>query len=356
MKKEVGTFKGKTPQEAFETALKELKGDVAAYSYEVLEKGKPGGFLGIGAVKAEILVFFDEKEEQKPRPAKKEAAVRKEGSVQKQGYKKENKASLPVAPVKVHQEGEQTDGERAVEFLKGLMELLNVEATPVLENEGDKIEIELSTEKTHSVIGKRGVMLDAIQNLTGAVANIGRDEYKRVVVDCDGYRAKRDDTLRHVAQKTASKAVRLGRKIRLEPMSAYERRIIHSTLADSTEVKTASEGKEPRRFVVVIPNDMKPYDRKGGRYNDRDRGDRRRGDRRNGRDRDSRATVRKTRTYTEEEKAERSRVSGGTSSFMGGESAYKKSSSIVFGTFLGNSRKNEETERVETPVSEPTEE
>lgn len=341
MKKEVGTFTGKTPEEAFAAALKELNGNAEAFSYEVLEKGKAGGFLGIGAVKAKILVFCEEEavaakksEESAGKPVANQAPV------------KETAKKKPVAPV-VRKDGEKTDGERAVEFLEGLMALLEVEATPVLEKEAERIEISLNTEKAHDVIGKRGVMLDAIQNLTGAVANIGRNEYKRVVVDCDGYREKRDGTLAHVARKTAEKAVRLGRKIRLEPMSAYERRIIHSTLADSTEVKTASSGKEPRRYVVVIPNELKEYDRKdrgdryerGGKYNDRNR----RGGRR---DREVRPPVKKMRTYTEEEKAERSRVSGGTSSFVsGGESAYKKSSSIVFGTFLGNSRKNEEAEK-----------
>ncbi len=341
MKKEVGTFTGKTPQEAFHSALAELKGDEKSFSYEILEKGKPGGFLGIGAVKAKIVVYHEEEE---PVSALEKTAVGKsveKKSVEKSAPKKERAAFAPRPA------SGGTDGERAVEFLKGLMEILDVEATPVLEKEEEKIEINLSTQNTRGVIGKRGVMLDAIQNLTGAVANIGRDEYKRVVVDCDGYREKRDETLAHVAKKTAEKAVRQGRKIRLEPMSAYERRIIHSTLADSTEVKTASEGKEPRRYVVVIPNDVKPYEKKsGGRYNDRygDR-DRRRGDRdRNG----NRPPVRKMRTYTEEEKRERSQVSGGTSAYnpSAGESAYKRSSSIVFGTFLGNS-KDEESQKEE---------
>lgn len=336
MKKEIGTFTGKTPEEAFQAAIKELNGSEETFSYEVLEQGKPGGFLGIGAVKAKILLFSEEAGNGAEMPAKEKAKATKEV--------KETPKKKPVAPV-VHKDGEKTDGERAVEFLDGLMKLLNVEATPVLEKEADRIEIGLQTEKAYNVIGKRGVMLDAIQNLTGAVANIGRNEYKRVVVDCDGYREKRDETLIRVAKKTAEKAVRLGRKIRLEPMSAYERRIIHSALADSTEVKTASSGKEPRRYVVVIPNELKEFEKKGdryergGRYNDRNK-------HRDRRDREVRPPVRKMRTYTEEEKAERSRVSGGTSSFVSnGESAYKKSSSIVFGTFLGNSRKTEETEK-----------
>lgn len=313
MKKELGEFTGKTVEDALAAAVAETGIPAEELEVEVIEKGKVT-FLGIGAVKARIKVSVQEK---------------------------------------------MSDGERAVEFLGGLLKLLSVDATPRLVREEEKIEIELESQDTHAVIGKRGIVLDALQSLAGAVANTGRDEYKRVVVDCENYREHREETLRRVALKTAQKAVRQGRKISLEPMSAYERRVIHSALADSTEVKTSSEGKEPRRFVVITPNELKPYTprdrRQGGRgdfcrdgrgsrgsfnreYGNRDR---RRGGEGRG---DFRRDFNKPqRRYTEEEKAERSRVSGGTG--MGGvtseQSAYKKSSSMVFGTFLGNSRKDE---------------
>lgn len=324
MKKELGIFTGKTPEEAYKKALSDLGMTEDRLQYEVLEKGKVT-FLGIGSIKAQISVYTEEEEEIKE--------VKKSPEREKEEKVVEKKA------IEKRADGKETDGERAVRFLEGLMELLNVKATPVLVKEEEKIEIDLSAEKSHDVIGKRGVMLDAIQNLAGAVANIGRDDYKRVVVDCDGYREKRDHTLAHVANKTAEKAVRLGRKISLEPMSAYERRIIHSTLANNEDVKTASEGKEPHRFVVIIPNELTPYEKrnyngKGGRNG---RGNNRRGERR-----EVKRDFRTTRTYTEEEKAERSKVGGGTSTGIGGERpAYKKSSSVVFGTFLGNSLKDE---------------
>ena len=313
MKKELGEFTGKTVEDALAAAVAETGIPAEELEVEVIEKGKVT-FLGIGAVKARIKVSVQEK---------------------------------------------MSDGERAVEFLGGLLKLLSVDATPRLVREEEKIEIELETQNTHAVIGKRGIVLDALQSLAGAVANTGRDEYKRVVVDCENYRENREETLRRVALKTADKAVRQGRKISLEPMSAYERRVIHSALADSTEVKTSSEGKEPRRFVVITPNELKPYTprdrRQGGRGDFRRDGrgsrgsfnreygnrDRRRGG--EGRGEFRRDFNKPQRRYTEEEKAERSRVSGGTG--MGGanskQSAYKKNSSMVFGTFLGNSRKDE---------------
>ena len=316
MKKELGEFTGKTVEEAFSAAVAATGMPADELECEVLEEGKTG-FLGIGAVKARIKVYAQEK---------------------------------------------TTDGERAVQFLDGLLKLLSIEAEPRLVREEEKIEIELQTEDTHAVIGKRGIILDALQSLAGAVANTGREEYKRVVVDCESYRENREETLRRVALKTAQKAVRQGRKISLEPMSAYERRVIHSALADSTEVKTGSEGKEPRRFVVITPNELRPYSRdrrQGGRSDFRREGGRgsrgsfnreygNRDRRQGGRGGDGRGEFRRDfsrpqRRYTEEEKAERSRVSGGTG--MGGtnseQSSYKKSSSMVFGTFLGNSRKDE---------------
>ena len=165
---------------------------------------------------------------------------------------------------------ERTDGERAVEFLEGLFPLIGEEVHAELKGEDEKIVIELTATSAKNIIGRRGEVIDAVQTLAGAVANIGRKDYKRVVVDCENYREDREETLRRVAHKLAAKAVRLGKRVRLEPMNPYERRIIHSALMDDPDVTTKSEGKEPGRFVVIIPKNMKPYEK-------RDRGDRNRG-------------------------------------------------------------------------------
>ena len=161
----------------------------------------------------------------------------------------------------------ESDGERAVAFIDTLLAKMNYTATAEIAEEDEKITINLVATNSSSLIGYRGEVLDAIQTLAGAVANIGRDEYRRVVVDCENYRAKREETLKSLAKKVGEKAVKLGRKVRLEPMTPYERRIIHSALAENTEVKTTSEGKEPNRFIVVIPNNLKVQDDKKGGYN-----------------------------------------------------------------------------------------
>ncbi len=254
----------------------------------------------------------------------------------------------------------KTDGERAVEFLEGMFELLGITATTELEegDENENTKINVVTPNTYALIGHRGEMLDALQVLAGAVANTGREEYKRVVVDCEGYREKREETLKRLANKLAEKAVRLGRKLSLEPMTPYERRIIHAALADSTEVKTASEGKEPNRYIVVIPNNLRPgaerYERRSGfnrerrpysrdkrekPYN-RDRNapyDReKREDRPYGERREDRYGDREKRGGYRDRREDRPRASG----------LPRSKRQPYFGTFLGNSNdmKNAETE------------
>jgi spoIIIJ-associated protein len=178
---------------------------------------------------------------------------------------------------KIKMEVKVEDSKRASDFLDGLFDLLKVSATTEVVEDGDKIVINLITTSSSTLIGHRGEMLDALQTLAGAVANIGNDEYKRVVVDCENYRLKREDTLKDLAKKLANKAVKTGRKVTLEPMNPFERRIIHSALSTSEEVKTESQGNEPNRYIVIIPNNLKPYskdrkDRRGkGKFDKKDR-------------------------------------------------------------------------------------
>ena len=237
---------------------------------------------------------------------------------------------------------ERTDGERAVEFLEGLFPLIGEEVHAELKGEDEKIVIELTATSAKNIIGRRGEVIDAVQTLAGAVANIGRKDYKRVVVDCENYREDREETLKRVANKLAAKAVRLGKRVRLEPMNPYERRIIHSALVDNPDVTTKSEGKEPARFVVIIPKNMRTYDKRdrNGR-NDRSRG--KYGDRSRGGYNKPRYGERKP--YPKRElPAEGTPESSGTSfKHEGGSSTgYRKGSfSGFFGTYLGKDTDDE---------------
>ena len=256
-----------------------------------------------------------------------EVVVIEEG---KKGLFKSVKAKVKISK-------KRTDGERAVEFLEGLFSILNIAATEELEEDEEHTKINVITTNSYSVIGHRGEILDALQVLAGAVANIGREEYKRVVVDCENYREKREETLKRLANKLAEKAVRTGRKLSLEPMSPYERRVIHSALVDSTEVKTQSEGKEPHRYIGGIPNNLRPgsdrFDRRGGfnrdrNYNNRDRGGR--GFNKDRRDRNDRGG----KPY--EKRDRRDRPAGGA------KPAAKRTP--YFGTYLGNSNDVKKTD------------
>ena len=253
-------FTGKTVEEAKEKGLKELELTEQEAEITVVSEAVKGLF---GKVKKEAVVDVKKKEvkEETAEPKPKKATKKTEDNSAKAGI---------------------SGTEAAAEFIEKLLGLMEINAT-VEVNEENKIT--LVAEDSSSVIGYRGEVLDAIQVLSGAVANIGNKEYKKVVVDCENYRDRREETLIALAHKLEGKATDMRRKVILEPMSPFERRIIHTALAESETVKTESEGKEPTRYVVIVPNDLdedaRPYnagahhgkngrdDRRGGRRNDR---------------------------------------------------------------------------------------
>lgn len=226
---------------------------------------------------------------------------------------------------KITAKEKKSDGARAAEFIDGLLKILGVEAECEVESAEDCIKLDIKTENSARVIGKRGDVLDAIQCMAGAVANIGREKYIKVVVDCENYRSQREEALVALAAKVAQKAVETGRKVTLEPMNPYERRIIHSALLNSEEVKTSSEGREPSRYVVIIPNNLKQGERplRYGERNDK------RGRRDDRRDRSARSEKRGDRRERGRRRDDRN------SKPAGGAKRGKKE--IYFGTYLGNS-------------------
>ena len=228
-----------------------------------------------------------------------------------------------------------SDAKRAADFIDGLLEILKISAVSEVVTDGENIKIDIKATNSAMVIGKRGDVLDAIQCIAGAVANIGNNEYKKVVVDCENYRAQREETLKNLAEKLAAKAVDKGRKMTLEPMNPYERRIIHSALANNPDVKTISEGKEPNRYIAVIPNNANPNDR-GLRY----------GERRNGNGRDGRGEKRFGDRNDRRPHGGRN-DRGGRGGRSGGSSAKRGKKEIYFGTFLGNSGAKGEEEKKE---------
>lgn len=324
---------GKTIEEAIEKAYEMLgvSRDEADVSIEIIDRPK-SGFLGLGSVPAKVLASYDDGvEEPKPAPKKVEKPVEpkqpkhepkpetvleaevtvggepapigviggEDGATsefrterpKRERRHREPKPQTETEAVQEHTEHVEkipdvtleeveTRKNRAVEFLAGMLERMGAEATVVAEvrEENKSIAIRLDGENVGMLIGRRGETLSAIQHITGYMANKGESERVRVIVDVEGYRSKREEALRGLANRTAMKAVRLRHNITLEPMNAYERHIIHTALQEWRDVSTFSTGAEPRRAVVVA------YTPGGGKGEKRERsGDRR--DRRDRRDR-----------------------------------------------------------------------
>ena len=141
--------------------------------------------------------------------------------------------------------------DKAEEFLKTVVSMMGVDASFDVEKDDETMSITMSGDKMGLLIGRRGETLDALQYLTSIVANKDRDDYLRVSLDTENYREKRKDVLEKLANKIADKVVRNCRKMTLEPMNPFERRIIHAALQNHDMVTTSSVGEEPERRVVV---------------------------------------------------------------------------------------------------------
>ena len=146
---------------------------------------------------------------------------------------------------------------KTAEYIISIVKSLGMEECTITEKSNDEeISFELDCGDDYGIIiGKRGETLDAIQYLARMVANKGNSSYKRVSINVGNYRAKREETLRILARKTASKAVRQSRNISLEPMNPYERRIIHTAVQEVEGATSYSIGSNLDRRVVIAPVD-----------------------------------------------------------------------------------------------------
>lgn len=166
---------------------------------------------------------------------------------------------------------EQTKADIAAEYIKGILKNMDIDSTVSTTETEDGILIDILGDTTGAVIGRRGETLDAIQYLVSMAANRGDKEYVRITVDCCGYREKRKAILEELAEKIAKTVIRTGRTSTLEPMNPYERRIIHSAVANIEGVTSRSVGDEPFRKVVIASTN--PRQRREKRdYGNRDGG------------------------------------------------------------------------------------
>ena len=139
------------------------------------------------------------------------------------------------------------------DFIEGIIEKLNLQCEANVEETDEEFKVTIAGPDAHILIGYRGDVLDSIQYLTLLLINKHGENSKRLVIDGENYRAKRETTLSKLAKNLAFQVSKSGRPKQLEPMNPFERRIIHSALANDKYVTTESEGEEPNRYVVIKP-------------------------------------------------------------------------------------------------------
>lgn len=196
----------KTVEEAIKLALDELKIPQENAKIEVLEQPAKGilGFIGTKLAKVRVEAVYDIKQ-------------------------------------------------TAHKFVRDVLNTMDIKAEIRVKMDGNNMHIDLTGPKMGIIIGRRGQTLDSLQYLISLVVNkeSDREEYIKVVLDTEDYRRKRQETLERLADRMASKVIKLGRRVELEPMNPYERRIIHSVLQDYPNITTYSEGEEPYRKVII---------------------------------------------------------------------------------------------------------
>ena len=207
MKKEV-TVKAKSVEEALALAAEQLGAPASEIKYTVIAEAKRG-FLGLGSTDAEISAYY-----------------------------------IP--------RGEQA----AIDFINTVIADMQLTAdVDVRDGKDGELIIDISGEGSGILIGHHGDTLDALQYLLNLAANRREEgekrEYLKVTLDIEGYRAKREETLRALARKQADKVLKYKRSVMLEPMNPYERRIIHSEVQNIKGVSTNSIGSENNRKIVI---------------------------------------------------------------------------------------------------------
>jgi spoIIIJ-associated protein len=144
--------------------------------------------------------------------------------------------------------------EEAKKFLYQVSKQMGASIEIEVKKDGKQVQLYLKGEKIALLIGKRGQTLNSLQYLTQLVINRHAEQYLTVILDAEDYRNRRNETLVHLAHRLAQKALKTGKDVSLEPMPSYERKVIHTALADNKKIKTFSDGSEPHRYIVITPN------------------------------------------------------------------------------------------------------
>ena len=271
----------KTVDEAVEKALLELKATRDEVDIEVIEE-PTGGFLGLIGGKDAIVkvrrkmdhkdivdsILKDEEiesvrsvldemaKEEAAAESEEEAEVSEADEIAEESEQAEDAAQEPAFEYLNDEELEDLIREY-VDRIMSAIELGYTLSVDFNENE-IFVSIDGKRDETGIIIGKHGSTLNGIQIVLSAMVNQRSEEFRRVIVDCSGYRKRREQVLKRIAGKTANKVLKTNKSIKLEPMNAQERRIIHACLANVDGIRTRSEGKEPHRRVVIHKDTSQP--------------------------------------------------------------------------------------------------
>lgn len=222
---------GKTTNEAIENGLKQLKVSKNMVEVKVIENEDKRSFFSILA----------------PRIVKVELTVKEKA----ESIQNKAKPSTERKEIIVTEQDLNKSKENIEKFLENFMKKISDETKQEVKIAGDSIEVSIDGKEVGQLIGYRGETLYAFQNILSAVANKNTENRVRIILDIAGYKAKREKTLEELADKVAKTVVKTRKSVTLEPMQAYERKVIHAKLQENNKVSTHSIGEEPRRRIVV---------------------------------------------------------------------------------------------------------
>lgn len=252
------TRKGATVDAAIAAALQELNVTREKVNVEIVEAGKKG-FLGFGSKEAEVTVTVIEPQKSQVSELEDEKKITNEQHVNTVVEKPEVETT-PVETIieEIVVEAPETSDELAISetkaYIMAIAKEMGINDLVIkIDQDGKYISFQLESEKAAFLIGKRGQTLNALQQLAQLITNKFAEQFKVVRLDVGDYRERREQSLEQFAERMADQAVRNGRKVKLEPMPSYERKVIHNALSNRLDIETYSEGTDPNRYLVIEP-------------------------------------------------------------------------------------------------------
>ena len=243
------TRRGTTVELAISSALTVLGVTRDEVKVEVINQGRKG-FLGFGAKEAEVTVTIMNFEE--PSVLEEAKPLMEIQPTEIEVISESVKPPVEKEEVRIEGLSDETAIEETENYLKMIAIGMGVDDIQIShEIKGKYVTFQMESAKAALLIGKRGQTLNALQQLSQLVTNKLASQFKVVRVDIGDYRERREQSLEQLAERMADKAVRTGKRIQLEPMASYERKVIHNALSRRMDIETYSEGSDPFRYLVI---------------------------------------------------------------------------------------------------------